>query len=405
MLNKEVIIDQSHLYNSFYLYDERKIIESMSILTENFKNIQFLYSVKCNSNANVVNCILSNNFGVDAASANEVLMGVKNGVTKQNIQYSAPGKNKRCIQQTIDNSTLIADSFNEILLIEEVARENGVRVKIGVRLNPEFTFNGDQGVPSKFGIDQDLFFDNIPTLLELKNIEIVGLHIHIKSQELDENILADYYKKLLNLADLMQIRLNRSLEFVNMGSGIGIDYEEQSQPIDIESLGRMTENLLNIFAKKYPKTQIYIETGRYIVGKNGIYVTKILDKKMSHGKTFVILSNTLNGFIRPSLAQLVNAYSSNQNSQGTEPLYTSKNPSKVIVLNNSEKLEKVTLVGNLCTSADVVATDMLLPKLEIGDVLAFTNAGSYAAVLSPMQFSSQTPPKELFLSKNGDILI
>lgn len=401
MKNQNVIYQQAKQYDSFYLYDESEIIKRIQELKNNFQNVKFLYSIKTNSNANVVKCILSNGFGVDAASVAEVCMGQGEHIQKEDVQYSAPGKTKKNIEDTIRISTLIADSLNEINLIDSVAKEQNMVAKIGVRLNPDFSFDNKEGVASKFGIDEAQFFDKLHDHSSLMNIEIVGLHVHIRSQELDGTKISSYYENVLNLAKRMQVSLGNPLEFINMGSGIGIPYEDSDNAVDISELGERTKELVKAFSKTFTDTRIYIETGRSVVGKCGVYVTKVLDKKISYGKTYVILNNTLNGFIRPSVAQLVTKYGGGGNLAGSEPLYTTKNPSQILVLKEmqeTENLEIVELVGNLCTATDVVASNIALPCLEVGDIVVFTNAGSYAAVLSPMQFSSQEPPNELFLT-------
>jgi len=126
---------------------------------------------------------------------------------------------------------------------------------------------------------------------------------------------------------------------------------------------------------------------------------------VSHGKTYIILKNTMNGFIRPSLAKMVLSYTNEVSPKGTEPLFTSRNAFSFITLKEGDEEETVTLVGNLCTSADVIAEDITLPRLEAGDLVVINNAGGYAAVLSPMQFSSQEKPSELFLTSKGDITV
>ncbi|MFI3212315.1 MAG: diaminopimelate decarboxylase [Eubacteriales bacterium] len=405
MNNKDEIYRQAQKYDSFYLYDETEIIKRVNHLKNHFHNVKFLYSIKTNANQNVVHSILSKGFGVDAASVAEVMMGKSENVSKDDIQYSAPGKTKKNIEDTIHISTIIADSINEINLIDAVAQEQKVIAKIGVRLNPNFSFDHDEGISSKFGIDEDYFFEMLDDILKFQNIEIVGLHIHIRSQELKDEKLGKYYENVLNLANRVQSKLGYDLMFINMGSGIGIPYEVSDIEVNIQKLAEQTNQLIESLLQTLLHTQIYIETGRYVVGKSGIYVSKVLDKKISFGKKYVILHNTLNGFIRPSISQLVAKYSGDKKLASSEPLYTSKNPSQIITLHEERELEVVELVGNLCTATDVVATNIELPLLEIGDIVIFTNAGSYAAVLSPMQFSSQIPPKELFLTVDGNINI
>lgn len=404
MKNQNIIYQQANEYDSFYLYDEAEILQSIQDLNHHFPNVKFLYSIKTNANPHVVNCILSNDFGVDAASVAEVFMGKLENVSQRDIQYSAPGKTKKNIEDTIDKCTIIADSLTEIRLIDSIAKSQNMIVKIGVRLNPDFSFDTLKGTPSKFGIDEEQFFESMCEISALTNIEIVGLHIHIKSQELDAMKLSNYYENILILAQKVQDMVGNPLEFINMGSGIGIPYELTDNKVDIKTLAERTQQLIKSFSQTLKDTQIFIETGRYVVGKSGVYVTKVLDKKKSYGKNYVILNNTLNGFIRPSIAQLITKYARDEKLVASEPLYTTKNPSQIIVLNKSETTETVDLVGNLCTTTDIVASNVELPCLEIGDIVIFTNAGSYAAVLSPMQFSSQIPPKELFLTIDGKVI-
>lgn len=275
---------------------------------------------------------------------------------------------------------------------------------IGVRINPNFTFYSQDGIPAKFGIDEEIFFNQIKELKSLPNIKIVGIHVHSQSQELNVAILKTYYTNMLHLAQTVQEKLEAPLEFINLGSGLGIPYAPDDTPLDIMQLGKFTANLLQQYQSSFPKTRIFIETGRYAVGKSGIYVTKVMDKKISRGVTYIILKNTLNGFIRPSLVPFVKGYTSQENPKPNEPLFTGKNAFEIIPIINETKTETVTLVGNLCTSSDIIANDITLPILHVGDVLAISNAGSYAAVLSPMQFSSQVPPAQLFLTASGSII-
>ncbi len=389
-------------YESFYLYDEKGIQESAIRLKTSFSDVEFIYSVKCNPDERVLNTIFGQGYGADAASLEEVLKSMKAGLSPDKIYYSAPGKTQFDIENAIDKCVLIADSIDEIYLIDKVAKEKNINVKIGLRINPDFTFLADKGVPSKFGVDEEKALAFI-AYNRCANIEITGIHVHLRSQELNADVLVNYWKKMLALADKFRDALDK-LEYVNMGSGIGIRYAATDIPLNINNLGDLIKEQFKNFCKSNPDTKVIIETGRYVVCDNGWYVTQVLDRKESYGKTFIILKNTLNGFIRPSLAQLIMSYTSDENPNGTEPLFTSKNAFSFIPLKEGEMTEKVTLVGNLCTAADVVASDIMMPYLEKGDLIAVTNAGSYAAVLSPMQFSSQVPPVQLFVLADGKFI-
>lgn len=404
MKNSNVIEKLSEKFDSFYLYDESKILDSIGNLKRNFKGIKFLYSLKTNPNPYVLDTIYSCGIGADAASLEEVKQSSVRGVKKENLQFSAPGKSRKDIEESIEIATVIADSINEVKMIDEVAKEKNIIAKIGVRINPNFTFYTDNGVAGKFGVDEDAFFEFIKDLGNYKNINLVGIHVHSKSQELDYRRIENYYKNLIELFKRCQKELNSKLEFLNMGSGIGIPYELDEREVDIESLGESLEKFIEESKKELGEISIYIETGRYIVGKSGVYVTKVMDKKVSHGETFVILNNTLNGFYRPSISQMVKLYKE-EDATPNEPLFTSFNSTQIYPLKESSEKERVNLMGNLCTAADVIAKNVEFPKLEIGDLVVMTNAGSYSYVLTPLQFASMNRPKEILLKLNNTVVI
>lgn len=388
--------------DSFYLYDERVLMASVAQLRKRFPQIDFLYSIKCNSNANVLRSVFALGLGADAASAGEVNLAHEAGLPAAAIYYSAPGKSAEEIMRTIGRANLIADSTDEIIRIQTIAERTEKTVNVGLRINPDFSFSGDGGRPSKFGIDEDQALSFLQTN-RCKNVKVTGIHVHLRSQERSADVLAAYYGRMFRLADRFE-RLCGSLEYVNMGSGMGIPYAPEDAPLDIAALGSAVQKELDRYRTAHPYTKIIIEAGRYAVCKSGVYVMKVLDRKVSYGKTYLILKNTLNGFFRPSLAQLISQYSAETSPVGAEPLFTSKNAFRFLTLKDDAPSEIVTLAGNLCTNTDVIAEDISLPHLECGDAVIVTNAGSYAAVLSPMQFSSQDKPKEFFLKQTGEIV-
>lgn len=403
MRNRAIIVKQAEKYDSFYLYDEDCIISSVNTLKENFLQVEFLYSVKCNPNRHILHSVFSNGFGADAASLGEVLLANKAGLPKDEIYYSAPGKTIWDIENAISRSVLIADSIDEIKRIQLVASQAGITVNIGVRINPDFSFCGNCGQPSKFGIDEEQIVEFMKNN-DCKNVKITGIHVHLRSQALNAKLLSDYYKKILGLAEKFQ-RLCGELEYVNMGSGMGIQYSVNEAPLDMKLLSADISSEIDKFKAKYPNTKLIMETGRYAVGKSGVYVTKVVDRKVSRGKTYLILKNTLNGFIRPSVAVMVKQYAAQEEPAPCEPLFTGKDAFQFLTLKDNNPAELVTLVGNLCTAADVIAEDIMLPHLECGDCIVITNAGGYAAVLSPMQFATQEKPAEIFLTTDKKILV
>lgn len=182
MFCESVVREQAKRYDSFYLYDEGQIVAQTDKLKEHFPGVLFLYSVKCNCNSSVLRSVFSQGFGADAASMGEVEKALAAGLSKENIYYSAPGKSIEDIRNTIEASVLIADSIDEVKRIQRVAEEMNIAVEIGLRINPDFSFDGDEGIPSKFGIDEEQAITFIKDA-DFSNIKITGLHVHLRCQE------------------------------------------------------------------------------------------------------------------------------------------------------------------------------------------------------------------------------
>lgn len=404
MKNQSVMEALGRTRDSFYLYDQEAILDRIRTLKEDFPGVSFLYSIKCNPHPQVLRTIFGAGFGADAASLGEVELASALGLSGQAIQFSAPGKSDAALEGAWDKAVITADSLNEVRRLADLARQRETPIKIGLRVNPAFGFDTPDAAPNKFGIDEDQIIAAASWLRSEPFLQIVGLHVHLKSQERRAEVLLGYYKNCLAVALELQGALGCELEFINLGSGIGIPYGPGDHPLDTPVLGRELSRLWQKCRTRFPKAHLYLETGRFLTGQSGVYVTKVMDKKNSMGKTFLILKNTLNGFLRPSVARLIESYAGEGDLIGTEPLFTQRDAFGFLPIPCREETEVVTLAGNLCTGADVMARDCLLPRMEPGDLVVVTNAGSYGAVLSPMQFSSQVPPQELFLTAEGQVL-
>ena len=402
-MERNAILKLAESYDSFYLYEEAVILRNINRLKADFPGVSFLYSAKCNPYPKVLECVLAQGFGIDAASAAECVMGQRAGLEPNQILYSAPGKTLADIKAALPIATVIADSAGEVGRIQQAAAELGITADIGLRVNPDFSYGTDSGAASKFGIDEQLIYDSMEAWKKLPNIRIVGLHAHLKSQELSAETLKGYYRNMFRLSVSMREAFG-TLKFVNLGSGMGIPFCETDKPFDTTALGAETQRLMAEFQEKLPETRFYIETGRYAVGTAGTYVAKVVDKKVTHGKNFVLLSATLNGFARPSMVAMLEHFMGNGPIAAWEPIYTGDHSFQMIPLVETAERETVTVTGNLCTGTDLVLSDADMPKMEVGDTVVFPNAGSYAAVISPMQFASQPKPAQLFLRVDGTVV-
>ena len=386
-MKTEEMIDFVHRNAPCYLYDRGQITERCAVLREALPGAALLYSVKANPFAPVVRTIAAQGFGADAASAEEVLLAGREGIPAEKIFYSAPGKTERDLEKAWGRCTFIADSFSELERLETLAAERGEQLRVGVRVNPSFSMGGAAALPSKFGIDEEQLTSSA---WGYPHLTLGGIHVHLRSQVLDTDMLCAYYRDCLALAERIGTLPGAEMAFINFGSGIGTVYDAlREKPLAFEKIAETVRDL-----RRRSEAELLFETGRFLVCNAGTYYARVTDRKVSRGKTFLVAESGMNGFLRPAVAELLRQNLGEFPSAGQEPLYTSATQCAFRVLGREGELERVDIVGSLCTALDVLARDILLPRAEIGDILAVSNAGSYGCTLSPQLFSSHEPPKE-----------
>lgn len=225
--------------------------------------------------------------------------------------------------------------------------------------------------------------------------------MHLKSQELDTGKIAAYWSRVLGMAVRFRNALGK-LDFVNLGSCIGLSGTGEA-PLDLKDLSGAFGEAADRFHRLSPETRILLESGRWIAGPNGIYASRVADRKISRGKTYIILRSTLGGFMRPCLVPFALRCSGGAEPAGAEPLFTSSRAFPLYTLRNGPAEEKVTIAGSLCTASDIIAEDIPMPRLERGDLVIIGCAGAYGATLSPSGFSSLPKAEEFFLTCDGQL--
>lgn len=387
-----------------YVYDQAMIAARCRELREALPDVAFLYSVKSNPFPGVLREIARQGFGADAASAREVTLSLENGIAPEAIFYSAPGKTDADIAGSVGSCVITADSLLEIRRLDRAAKARGEVLGIGLRVNPDFSMEGPAGGASKFGVDVERMPELAALLRECGNVRLRGLHLHIRSQVLEERLLGRYYRNCLRLAERVADLTGARLEFLNFGSGIGTVYDPAREcPLDLARLGELVAEV----ARENERTlgaKLYIETGRFVTCGAGTYYTPVVDIKESCGKKFLIVPNGMNGFLRPSVACVMSKCGGQRPVPSQEPLYTHDRAYAVRVLNDAAETETVTVAGNLCTALDVICEDEPLNRAEVGDLVEVTNAGSYAYTLSPLLFASHPLPGQYLLTENGGFL-
>lgn len=381
---------------SFYLYSEGGLRRRGEAIQKAFPDAEILYSIKCNPHPRILKIMAELGIGFDAAGAREIKRALNEGVSPSRIYYSAPGKDREDIKSTIGRCIITADSIDEVSFIRGEAKGQS----IGLRVNPSFSFDGGPGQPSKFGVDEEEALDAIRSGA-FDGVRISGIHVHLKSQELDTGKIAAYWNRVFGMAGRFRNALGR-LDFVNLGSCIGLSGTGETPP-DLKDLSGAFEKAAGRFHGLSPETRIILESGRWIAGPNGVYASRVAARKVSRGKTYIILESTLGGFMRPCLVPFALRCSGGAEPAGAEPLFTSSRAFPLYTIKNGPAEEKVTIAGRLCTASDIIAEDVPMPRLERGDLVIIGSAGAYGATLSPSDFSSLPKAGEFFLTCSGQI--
>lgn len=396
----------------FYVYDEEVIAAQLAVLRKTFPAFRILYSVKTNPHPAICRFMAANGVGADGASSHEVRHALKAGFAPENIFYSAPGKTVKELTDALGACVVTADSCSELARLNEAAATTGLGspdspLPVGIRINPDIAFGPGEfpevtgGVSSKFGVDEESLRDRGPFFASLRNIRPAGLHVFLRSQVLGHASLAASFAAVFALAVRCRETFGWELSFLNFGGGLGIP-SPGAPGLDADALREEVADLVAAHAPSLPGCALLLESGRFLVGRAGTFVTRIEDIKESRGKTYVIAPGGLNGFLRPAVMNLLSCLP--HPAQGPfEPLFSNDAAHPVALPGKTGAMRRVTVCGNLCTALDVIARDVLLPDPQIGDMLTIANAGAYAATLSPSRFASFPEPMELYREADGTI--
>ena len=387
-----------------FIYSSEVLTRQAALLHDTFPGFDILFSVKANPFPPVLRALAGLGVGADAASVREVLLAEECGMAPSDIYFSAAGKSDSALREAWAHGHLIADSIGEAVRIGRIAAEKGEVRPIGVRIDPCFSMEGGPGGPGKFGVcEEDL--PRLRRALEGLPVAVCGIHIHLRSQNLDAAVLTRYYENCFALALRVREVLGCTVEYINFGGGVGIAYDPASQqPLDYGALRQCARRI----AEENRRTlgaRLLIESGRFLTCQAGTYFMPVVDKKTSRGVTYIIVENCLNGFQKPAVAAMLRRMAGPGAAlPPQEPLFTGEHAFTVTALGDPSRTETVHIVGNLCCALDVVQEGFTGPALDVGDLVAVSNAGAYACTLSVQGFSSHRPPRELLADGDGTIL-
>jgi len=372
----------------FYAYDRQKITERVAHLRKHLPDaVQLHYAIKANPMPAVVQHLAGLVDGFDLASLGEMRLALDTGVAAERISFAGPGKSETEIAAAIAAGvTLNLESDTELERVAKLGRQLGIRPRAAVRVNPDFELKTSGlkmgGGPKPFGIDAE----RVPTVLkrigELE-FEFEGFHIFCGSQGLDARALVEAHDKTFQLAYRLAEAAPAAVKKLNIGGGFGIPYFPGDTPLDVSPIGEQLGELLAEQQRRQPETQVILELGRYLVGEAGVYVCKIVDRKLSRGEVFLVADGGLHHHLAAS---------------GNFGQVIRKNyPVLIGTRMGSKEREIASIVGPLCTPLDLLADRMELPRAEIGDLAVVLQSGAYGLSASPGAFLGHPQCVEVLL--------
>jgi diaminopimelate decarboxylase len=373
----------------FFAYDRGLLTERVAQLRAVLpRGIDLSYAVKANPMPAIVHHLSGLVDSFDVASALELRLALNTTVPPEQISFAGPGKAPAELRQAAAAGvTVELESGNEARRLAEIGQRLGVRPRVAVRVNPDFNIKGSGmhmgGGPQQFGVDAE----QVPTLLKQltdDELDFLGFHVFAGSQNLRADILAEAQRKTVDLILRLAEFAPAPVRYLNLGGGFGIPYFEKDAPLNIEVIGANLADLLETKIRpRFPLARVIIELGRYIVGECGVYVTRILDRKESRGRVYLVVDGGLHH-------QLAASGNFGQVIRRNYP----------VVIGNrmdEEATEMANVVGKLCTPLDVLGDRVLLPSADIGDLVVVFQAGAYGLSASPTAFLSHPEPAEVLL--------
>ncbi|HEY7806762.1 MAG TPA: pyridoxal-dependent decarboxylase, exosortase A system-associated [Croceibacterium sp.] len=371
-----------------FVYSADRIRQRMAELRAAMpQQLRIHYAMKANAYASLLELMGTLVDGFDIASQGELAMALAAGLPADRVSFAGPGKrDSELTAAIVAGVTLNLESENEARRALEIGERHGVTPRLAIRVNPDFELRGSGmkmgGGAKPFGLDAERVAPLAREIIAAR-AEWRGFHIFTGSQALDSGAIAETQANVLNLAAELAEATDHPLPRLNMGGGFGIPYFNGDQPLDVTAVGAALSERFAALPDALASTEFAIELGRYLVGEAGVYLTRIVDRKESHGATFLITDGGLHHQLAAS---------------GNFGTVVRRNYPAAIASKFAEPpSEEASVVGCLCTPLDRLADQALLPRADVGDLVAIFCAGAYGASASPSAFLGQGPAREMLV--------
>jgi diaminopimelate decarboxylase len=372
----------------FYAYDRsllRSRIDELRALLP--PQVRLHYAIKANPMPALVSFMVDKVDGLDVASGAELLVALDAGCDPQEISFAGPGKGEVELAQAVAAGVLVnVESSREVRLLTQITERLACKARVAVRVNPDFELKSSGmkmgGGPKQFGIDAE----QVPAVLDeigRCGLAFEGFHIFSGSQNLRVEAICEAQSNALELAVRLAAYASTPVRSINLGGGFGIPYFPGEKPLDVAPIGEHLHGLVASAGQRLPGTALVIELGRYLVGEAGIYVCRVLDRKVSRGEVFLVTDGGLHHHLSAS---------------GNFGQVIRKNyPVEIGNRMAPGPREVASVVGPLCTPLDLLANGMDLPVAAPGDLVVVYQSGAYGLTASPVRFLSHPPPAEVLV--------
>lgn len=359
----------------FYLYSHATLKRHFQVFNKAFKDMKRLvcFSAKANTNLAVLKLFSNLGSGLDIVSGGELYRGLKAGFPPDRIVYSGVGKRVDEIDYALKTGIRMfnVESIEELQVIDQRAGILQKKAPIAIRVNPDVDPKTHPYISTglnknKFGIDIATSIEGYRMASRLKNIEVIGIDCHIGSQITEVKPFEDALKSLRILIDEIRA-MGIRIQTINLGGGLGITYEDELPPHPNDYAETIVQSLQGM------NLELILEPGRVIVGNAGILVTRVLYRKSSKTKEFIIVDAGMNDLVRPSMYKAFHAI---------QPVVRSEGVSII-----------ADVVGPICESGDFLALDRKTTDVRRGDLLAVMSAGAYGFVMSSNYCSRPRVPE------------
>ena len=349
--------------------------------------VQLHYAMKANPYAPLLAFMAGLVDGFDVASGGELKTALASGMAAADISFAGPGKRDRELEAAIAaGATLNLESAGEAERALSIADHLGLTPNLAVRVNPDFDLKGSGmkmgGGAKPFGVDAA----EVPALVR-RLIDAGGawrgFHIFAGSQALDAGAIADTQAQTVALAARLANEIGAPPPLVNLGGGMGVPYFPGDTAVDTAAVGDALGETLGARDPVLADSRFAMELGRWLVAEAGVYLTRVVDRKTSHGQTFLVTDGGLHHQLAAS---------------GNFGTVIRRNyPIALVNGFGREPAETVSVVGCLCTPLDRLGDQVALPRADVGDLIAIFQAGAYGASASPAAFLGQGPAREMLV--------